>query len=94
MTEVTRGEIESVAAASYLSLDTTEAELLLSQVKQVLSYAHFVCTFERSVDQPLVKNKNIFRKDVVKSYDAAILLEQAPCAEGSYFVVPLILDNR
>jgi Asp-tRNA(Asn)/Glu-tRNA(Gln) amidotransferase C subunit len=46
------------------------------------------------VQEPPVKNVNVFREDVIVQTDPEPILAQAPEREGNYFVVPRILESN
>ena len=92
--QITAQGVEALAKSSQIAFDASEIAVLTAQVEQVLEYALRVCSCPSPDINVLQKNSNIFRADVVVPCDAQELLERAPQVEGSYFVVPLILENR
>ncbi|HRN77741.1 MAG TPA: Asp-tRNA(Asn)/Glu-tRNA(Gln) amidotransferase subunit GatC [Candidatus Dependentiae bacterium] len=94
MTKVTREEIIYIANISKITIHEDEIGALVEQVDQVLSYAERVQDIAADIQEPPVKNVNVFREDVVVSTDPEPILAQAPEREGNYFVVPRILESN
>ncbi len=87
-------EIKSLAKSANIALEPHQITMLTGQVAQVLNYAQCVCKHNNSIQFALFKNSNIFRDDAIAQSNSEELIERAPQSEGSYFVVPLMLDNR
>lgn len=93
MTKISKEEVLNIAKISNLELHEDEIPALIKQLEDVLSYAERVKEVTASVEEPSIRNVNVFREDVVVKGDAERILSQAPDREGDYFVVPAILDQ-
>jgi aspartyl-tRNA(Asn)/glutamyl-tRNA(Gln) amidotransferase subunit C len=93
MTKISRDEVLHIARISRIALHEDEVEPLMTRLEEVLSYAERVVEAGADIEEPSVKNVNIFRNDFVVPQDPEPILAQAPEREGNYFVVPVILDN-
>jgi aspartyl/glutamyl-tRNA(Asn/Gln) amidotransferase C subunit len=99
MTYISREEIAAVARGSQLEILSSEIEPLIQQIQDVLTYAARVTQIatdlspESAQHAVTTKNINVFRADYVQSCDAELLLERAPEREGTFFVVPVILEH-
>jgi len=92
---ISKEEVLRIAKISRITLYDNEIEELTKQLNDVLSYAECVKKVaEELVDQPSNKNVNFFREDVVTKCDSEEILKRAPEREGTYFVVPKILDTK
>jgi aspartyl-tRNA(Asn)/glutamyl-tRNA(Gln) amidotransferase subunit C len=95
MVKITKDDVLKVARLSHISIHDDELEKVVDQLQSVLSYAAQIsdCT-----DGLLNKqdNKshgcNILRPDVAVTTNSEPILEAAPEREGSYFVVPAIIE--
>ena len=94
MAKVTREELLKIAHMSYLDIHEDEIEQLKNQVGQVISYAERVIEAAADIEEPPIKNVNVFREDVVVKTNPEPILAQAPEREGDYFVVPRILESN
>jgi len=93
MTKVSREELLNIARLSYLDIHEDEMAQLMSQVENILSYAERVTEIAADIEEPPIKNVNVFREDVVVRTDTEPILAQAPEREDNYFVVPRILES-
>ena len=94
MSTISQAEVKKIAASSHIALASDAIESLTRELSTILSYA------ERVADAPVelqsqhsVKNINLFREDLANSKPTEVIMQQAPHVEGSYFVVPIILEN-
>jgi aspartyl-tRNA(Asn)/glutamyl-tRNA(Gln) amidotransferase subunit C len=94
MTKVSREEIIYIAKISKITIHEDEIDTLIDQVGEVLNYAQRVKDIAADVQEPPVKNVNVFREDVIVQTDPEPILAQAPEREGNYFVVPRILESN
>lgn len=92
MAKISRQEILAIARISNLEVHADEIDALIEQIEQVLNYAERVKEVT-DTQESNIKNSNIFREDIVHTYDPEIILKRAPEREGDYFVVPLILES-
>jgi aspartyl-tRNA(Asn)/glutamyl-tRNA(Gln) amidotransferase subunit C len=93
MSKITKEEVIKIAALSSIALEEHRLDTLLSQLESVLSYAERVREIAADIDEPITKNSNIFRDDLVIPFDAATIMKEAPEADQNYFVVPKIVDG-
>lgn len=97
MSHITKNEIRHLAQLANLKLEEAEITQLIPEIESVLEYAAIlqeVAKKHTSLDeQTLDCNQNIMRDDTVIRYESASLLNQAPESDGSYFVVPSILNT-
>lgn len=94
MTKISREEVLKIARMSHLELHDDEIPTLIQQLEDVLSYAARVKEVTASVEEPSVRNVNVFREDVAMPSDAEKILAQAPERIDTYFVVPAILEHN
>ena len=92
MIKLTREELLKVAHLSALKLNEDEIELFEDQIGKILNFADQLQQVAMTTEVEPIRNKNIFREDVIKKCDTNDVLDQAPQREGRYFVVPKILD--
>lgn len=93
MSKISKEEVIKIAALSSLALEEHKIDALIEQLESVLSYAERVREIAADTDEPLTKNINIFRDDVVIPFDAPSIMKEAPECEQNYFVVPKIVDG-
>jgi aspartyl-tRNA(Asn)/glutamyl-tRNA(Gln) amidotransferase subunit C len=93
MAKITKEEVLKIAKMSHLELHEDEIPALLKQLEDVLGYAARVKDVSGVSQEAPVRNINVMRDDVAQPSNPEILLAQAPEREGSYFVVPAILDH-
>jgi len=96
MTNISHKEILAIAHNSQLDILESELDVLTHHIADVLTYAQRVKDIAATTEITHCnsKNNNVFRCDVVAStVDAESLLQRAPEREGSFFVVPVILEH-
>jgi aspartyl-tRNA(Asn)/glutamyl-tRNA(Gln) amidotransferase subunit C len=94
MAKISKEEVLKIARMSHLELHEDEIPALIKQLDDVLSYAERVKEVTAHVEEPSSRNVNVFREDVVTPSDAEPILAQAPEREGSYVIVPAILEHN
>lgn len=94
MITITREEVLKIAHMSRIEVREDEIVALIQQLQDVLSYAQRVVEVAAELEEPITKNVNFFRDDVVISTDPELSLRQAPDREGNFFVVPAILEQE
>lgn len=92
--KLTREELLKIAKQSAITLPEDEIESLRSQMETVLNYAERVKEAAQDIQEPSIKNINVFREDEIIRTDFEPILAQAPVREETYFVVPVILENE
>jgi len=93
MTKISKDEVLKIAKISRISLREDEIEPMIKHLQDVLSYAARVQEIAADIEEPAIKNVNVFREDVVVSTDPETILCQAPEREENYFVVPAIIET-
>ncbi len=93
MTKISKEEILKLARISKVDIHEDEIVPLLKQLQDVLSYAERVKEVALEVEEPSIKNVNVFREDVVVKSDPEPILSCSPQREEDYFVVPAILEK-
>jgi len=93
MDKITKDEALKIASFTKLIIQEHEIDSIVKQLQDVLAYAERVQDMAKDIDIPSSKNINRQREDVVISFDAHKILNQAPDAQDNYFVVPKILDK-
>jgi aspartyl-tRNA(Asn)/glutamyl-tRNA(Gln) amidotransferase subunit C len=94
MALISREEIIKIAHLSRIEIKESEIEGLTRHIQAVLAYAGRVQEVAAQVEEPLDKNINVLREDVIVKTDKDLVLAQAPMREADYFVVPAVLDNE
>lgn len=94
MTKISKEEVLKIARMSHLELHEDEIPALVQQLEDVLSYAVRVKDVVAHGEDLLVRNVNVFREDIAMPSDAEPILAQAPEREGTYVVVPAILEHN
>jgi aspartyl/glutamyl-tRNA(Asn/Gln) amidotransferase C subunit len=92
MTNFSKEELLKLSNLSSLHLDDKEISLYIKQLKVVIDYIDVLQQVEISPETECVRNRNVFRDDVVKDSYSEKILSQAPKKKGQYFVVPKILN--
>lgn len=92
MTKVAQNEVLIIARVSHIDIHQDELEPMTTELEAVLTYAVRVKEI-KGTQEPLAKNSNVFRHDIVAACDAEELLSRAPERQGDYFAVPIILDS-
>ncbi len=98
MSHITETEIRHLAKLANLKLDESEIAQLIPEIESVLEYAAVLSQVvqscqEQSDLQAATCSTNVMRDDMVVRYESASLLKQAPDSDGTYFVVPSILQT-
>lgn len=94
MITITREEVLKIAHMSRIEVRDDEVEALMQQLQGVLNYAQRVMEIAAEIEEPVSKNINVFREDMVIPTDPELILQQAPDREGNFFVVPAILEQE
>lgn len=95
---VSRKEVEHVAALARLTLAEEEINLYTEQFNSILEYIHRLNELKLVDVEPMrhVQGlKNVFREDCAISSPGELLqmvLEEAPRQENGYFLVPPVID--
>jgi len=93
MAQLQRADILKLAHLSSLRLSDTEADALLSDLQNIISYVDQLNSVTLEQESSARKNHNVFREDVAQSTDSTPLIAQAPDRDGNYFVVPQVIDS-
>ncbi len=97
MSHITEKEIRHLAKLANLKLNEAEIQQLIPEIESVLEYAatlqDVAKTYDNQLEQQHDCTTNVMRDDTVIRYEAASLLKQAPDSDGTYFVVPSILNT-
>ncbi len=93
MAKISKEEVLKIAQISHITLREEEIEPLTKHLEAVLSYAARVQEIAAQIEEPLTKNVNIFREDVIVPSHPETILAQAPEREEDYFVVPAIIEK-
>jgi len=95
--QLTRVEVEKVAALARLKLSEAELETLTSQMGQILNYVELLNEVDTDDVEPMahaVEVVNVFRDDEVRdSLPREAALSNAPKTDGRAFLVPQILEG-
>lgn len=92
---ISEHEIAAIATLSAMTIKKEEFAPLCDQVIQILQYAEMVkdAAQNSQVNCIDIRKSNTFRDDLAVQADANALLNVSPSHDGSYFVVPLILET-
>ena len=93
MTLLRTADVLKLAELSSLKLSPQEAEALLIDLQNIISYVDQLNTVALTPQTEPVKNCNVFRQDMVQQQSSAPLMAQAPEREDTYFVVPKVVDS-
>lgn len=93
MSKISKEEVIKIAALSCIAIEEHKLDALVEQLESVLSYAERVTQIAADADEQLTKNINVFRDDVVISFDSQQVMKEAPESDENYFVVPKIVDG-
>ena len=93
MSKISKEEVIKIAALSCIAIEENKLDALVEQLESVLSYAERVTQIAADADEQLTKKINIFRDDVVISFDSQQVMKEAPESDENYFVVPKIVDG-
>lgn len=90
-------DVKKVAKLARLKLTPVEEQQFALQLGQILEYVEMLNEVDTEGVAPLAHTAdvtNVFRADVVQpSLDRELALQNAPKADGSYFLVPQILEG-
>lgn len=93
MAKISQEEVIKIARISHITVRDEEVESITKHLESVLSYAERVQEIAAQIEEPLNKNINIFREDLIVRTDPETILCQAPEREEDYFVVPAIIEK-
>ena len=91
--KLNREELLKFAKLTALKLSDAECDALLADIQNLLSYADELAHVELGTESKTLTNTNVFREDTVVACSADSPLHNAPEQDGSYFVVPKIIDD-
>ena len=92
---ITKEEIIKLSKISHIEIYEDEIDSLALQLEAVLSYAACLDKIiDKDKGQPVPKNSNIMREDMIYPSSPDKILAQAPLTEEHYFVVPAILKQQ
>lgn len=89
---ITKEDLFKLANQAQLNLSDQEATLFVGQIETILNYTDELKQIKTDIQADNVRAINIFREDVAAQNNAQEVLAQAPKTDGTYFVVPKILD--
>ena len=98
MSKITEEDVSYVAALAQLRLDDAARSRLVKEMGDILSYMDALNALDTEGVEPMMhalEMTNVFREDEVGvslSHEAA--LKNAPMDDGSYFMVPKILEGE
>ncbi len=98
MAKITLEDVEYVASLAQLTLDEEAKQRLLREMGDLLAYVDKLNELDTDDVEPMMHVldiSNVYREDVVTgSLDHEAALKNAPKTDGSYFLVPRILDTE
>jgi len=98
MSKITEADVSYVAALAQLQLDDAARARLVKEMGDILSYMDALNALNTDGVEPMMhalEMTNVFRDDVVGvSLTREEALKNAPVDDGSYFMVPKILDGE
>src|SRR5438094_8937488 len=96
--EISREEVERVAKLARLEITEAEKEVFSKHLSSILTYIDKLKTLNTEGIEPtatVLEQTNVFREGNARSsLPGAKALANAPDAEGGFFVVPKILEER
>ncbi len=96
--QLTRNQVAHVATLSRLSLTDTELDTFTHQLQDILEYIKMLEEVDTENVEPMVhaiEQQNVFREDeLTDSLPRDEALKNAPATDGSYFLVPPILETE
>lgn len=92
MATLNREDLRKIAQLSSLELTDAELDALLPDIKKLLDYTDELADIALGEEQLPARNINLLREDAARPQREQAILSQAPKKDGSYFVVPKILD--
>lgn len=97
-TQLTRADVEKVALLGRLKLTDAELDAYTNSLGQIIEYVERLNEVPTDDVEPMVhavELSNVFRPDEVRpSLPRREALANAPKSDGSFFLVPQILDER
>jgi aspartyl-tRNA(Asn)/glutamyl-tRNA(Gln) amidotransferase subunit C len=91
-------DVRKVAELSRLSLNDHELQTFGQQLTAILDYVKLLDDVDIDGVQPMphaIELQNVFREDLnTPSLDRAAALSNAPKTDGSFFLVPKILEDK
>ena len=95
--QLTQEEVRKVAVLARLKLTDSEIESIGSQLSQMLEYVEILNEVDTTNIEPMAhvaELSNVLREDIVrKSLPRDKALANAPKSDGTYFLVPQILEG-
>ncbi|HEY0980484.1 MULTISPECIES: Asp-tRNA(Asn)/Glu-tRNA(Gln) amidotransferase subunit GatC [unclassified Schlesneria] len=96
--ELTRSVVQKVADLARLKVSDHELDTLVSDLSAIVGYVEILNELDTTGIAPMVhavELQNVLRPDVVaESLDRQLALSNAPRTDGSYFLVPAIIDSE
>ena len=90
--KITKDDLFKLALQAELNLNDEEATKFTQQIETILDYTEQLKQVKTGIQAENIRAINIFREDITQSNNAQEILAQAPKTDGTYFVVPKILD--
>ncbi len=98
MSKITEADVSYVAALAQLRLDDAARTRLVKEMGDILAYMDTLNALDTEGVEPMMhalEMTNVFREDEVgASLEHAAALKNAPVDDGSFFLVPKILDGE
>lgn len=98
MSEISREEVERIAALARLSLSDTEAQRLVSELGTILGYVETLSELSTEGVEPtshVIPLATPLREDRAEApLDPALAVANAPVRAGSAFVVPKVIEDE
>lgn len=98
MAELTLQDVEYVASLAQLNLDDAAKARMLEDMGKILGYIEKLNELDTEGVEPMMHVldlANVYREDIVQpSLDHDLALKNAPNTDGSYFLVPRILETE
>lgn len=98
MAQVTAQDVKHLGQLARLRLEEHELEVFAREIEAVLTYATFLADLSKTApaDERMLTGtieQNVMRNDTVETFDAELLLAQAPNREENFYSVPHILSR-
>lgn len=94
MAKITKEELLKIARLSHIAMTEEESQRLVDDIDNVLTYAARVTEIAQASEEPIKKNENVMRKDVIIPTPVDPLLHLAPERIDNYYVVPVIIEDN
>lgn len=98
MSKITEADVSYVAALAQLRLDDAARTRLVKEMGDILAYMDTLNALDTEGVEPMMhalEMTNVFREDEVgASLEHTAALKNAPVDDGSFFLVPKILDGE